>query len=653
MFNIFKLIRPFQDIIKFVFFNSALPIVDILTDIRAFILYRLVYDHPNWANITLFWIWVPFILHLSWFLYHFVAKTGEADLKRLGLHIPFVLPLRNLYLAFRLYQMKFGMEDFDNRDWKAVEEILAQAARAGRSESYFGSGPQGVTQLVIALSVGHFDRQIMTGTVVSILSLTWGASRAYFMERSKDEADPDPALPMVALRVFPWMLLVVANSLLMWIAIGGMIGLWFFPAVYINFVTIYVLIRSFIDEDFKVEGRRGKERFLLKSALTSLWLPSVVGDHPKMFIVSAVCNLVTKILILIVALTYAFLGAQQHIQPHPFIFWCEENWRDEKITTRTFSGAFDSTEVFLQKVRRCGSSEEETTIRWSILVILLLSNCASLGASLWLNRIKNYVNLFKATRNLLGCIPTTPIIHRSAIFSLVKSTDDYDNEVFEEMMAVEDISGFVSRPNSDGETPLHIASACKETSWKALLLWRAGAKPLKNCRGEVPAQNYLTQMYSQLDVATLGLVEKARLKHFLRDWVGAAEEDKEKAEEQIKDLFDSNVQMICLPTDRMDQREKSVSAIPSDSIALQALPVCVALGPKWAGWKLRGTGDESLTREEDEMALFQQQEWLAAEEKRAQLEEYVRERGRRAMRAEEQTRKNTIINLPYSVRFAK
>ena len=655
MFNIFKSIRPFRDIIKFVFFNSALPYVDIVTDIRAFVLYRLFYDHPNWGNLTLFWISVPFILHLSRFLYHFLAKTGEADLKNLGLHVPFVLPLRNLYLAFRLYHMKFGMEDFDDRNWKAVEEILAQAARAGRSESYFRSGPQGVTQLVIALSTGHFDRQIMVGTAVSILSLTWGASRAYFMERTKDEADPDPALPMVALRVFPWMLIVVANSLLMWIAIGGMIGFWFFPAVYINFVTVYVVVRTFIEEDFKVEDRREKERFLLKSALTSLWLPSVVGDHPKLFIVSAVSNLVTKILILIVALTYAFLGAQKHINRHPFVFWCEQNWAEEKMTTCTFAGCFNSSDVFLQKLRRCGSSEEETSIRATILLVLILSNSASLAASLWLNRIKNYVNLFKATRNLLGCIPTTPIIHRSAIFSLVKSSDDHDNEVFEEMMAVEDISAFVSRPNSDGETPLHIACASKETSWKAFLLWRAGAKPMKNSKGEVPAQNYLTQIYSHLDVATLDLVEKTRLEQFFRDWVGAADEDKEKAEEQVKDLFEAKVQMICLPTDRMDQKDRSVSAFPTASIALQALPVCVALGQKWAGWKLKATGEESLTREEEERALFQEQEWLAEEEKRAQFEEFVRERGRARREASLRARRQatTIINFPYSVRFVK
>ena len=55
-------------------------------------------------------------------------------------------------------------------------------------------------------------------------ALTWGASRAFFIERGQDEADPDPALLMVALRVFPLMLVVVINSMLNWIAISGLLG---------------------------------------------------------------------------------------------------------------------------------------------------------------------------------------------------------------------------------------------------------------------------------------------------------------------------------------------------------------------------------------------------------------------------------------------
>ena len=67
--------------------------------------------------------------------------------------------------------------------------------------------------MTISLSTGHFPPMIMFSTCVSLLSLSWGASRAYFIERGQDKADPDPAIFMVLMRVFPLMVIVVINSL--------------------------------------------------------------------------------------------------------------------------------------------------------------------------------------------------------------------------------------------------------------------------------------------------------------------------------------------------------------------------------------------------------------------------------------------------------
>ena len=130
-------------ILKFVTFNTILPLFDMGTDLRAFFLYLgTVAYHPNWAALTLMWILVPFVLHLVKFLYHLLAKTGEADWKDLLLHIPFVLPLRNLWLACRLYNLNFGKSTFDTKDWAEVEAIQKMVAKDGLSESFFESGPQ-------------------------------------------------------------------------------------------------------------------------------------------------------------------------------------------------------------------------------------------------------------------------------------------------------------------------------------------------------------------------------------------------------------------------------------------------------------------------------------------------------------------------------
>ena len=62
------------------------------------------------------------------------------------------------------------------------------------------------------------------GVIVSVFSLAWGSSRAFFIERTRDEADPDPALPMVVLWVFPCMVLIALNSMMMWTMLGGILG---------------------------------------------------------------------------------------------------------------------------------------------------------------------------------------------------------------------------------------------------------------------------------------------------------------------------------------------------------------------------------------------------------------------------------------------
>ena len=134
--------------------------------------------------------------------------------------------------------------------------------------------------MTISFCTGHFPPLIMLSTVISLLSLSWGASRAYFIERSQDKADPDPAFFMVLMRVFPLMLVVVLNSLVMWVMISGLIGPLIFPALLITFATDYALVRAFIKEVYTDESEKKEEQNLvhLKASLFSLWLPSIVGD---------------------------------------------------------------------------------------------------------------------------------------------------------------------------------------------------------------------------------------------------------------------------------------------------------------------------------------------------------------------------------------
>ena len=110
---------------KFVFFNSVLPSLDIGTDINAFLVYLALNDndpthyHPKWAVLTISWVFTPFVIHVGKFFYE-LATTRKAGWFELFIHVPFVQPLRNLYLARILSKLRFGFDDFNPRNWVKV-----------------------------------------------------------------------------------------------------------------------------------------------------------------------------------------------------------------------------------------------------------------------------------------------------------------------------------------------------------------------------------------------------------------------------------------------------------------------------------------------------------------------------------------------------
>ena len=166
-----------KQLAKFSFFNITLPFLDVGTDVKVFVVYLFYENHPYWAALTIFWVFVPFFMHLGKFFYQLcncscacnstatctntctyncscTCEAGKADWKDVFNHIPFIRPLRNAYLACRLYKMRFGFEDFDPKNWPKVETIQREVAESGLSESFFEAGPQSTQQLVICFSTG-------------------------------------------------------------------------------------------------------------------------------------------------------------------------------------------------------------------------------------------------------------------------------------------------------------------------------------------------------------------------------------------------------------------------------------------------------------------------------------------------------------------
>ena len=148
----------------FVVFNSILPFTDVTTDGVTF--FELLENgHANWAAATFYFMWNPFILHLLTFVYNFIQACRkdddnsdfdwQAELKNVLLHLPFVVPIKNLHNAYRLYKIGFGKKHFDEKNSRKVERIQHEAGMQGMHESFMEAGPQAIVQLIIVDSTGH------------------------------------------------------------------------------------------------------------------------------------------------------------------------------------------------------------------------------------------------------------------------------------------------------------------------------------------------------------------------------------------------------------------------------------------------------------------------------------------------------------------
>ena len=496
----------------FVLFNTILPFTDVGTDALTY--FDLIdNEHVNWASLNMYFMWNSCVLHLLTFLYKSIRACCFAEdrnsfdwieeLKKVVFHIPFVMPLRNFYNAYLLYRMGFGLKDFKEKNWKRVEEIQDEAGICTMYESFMEGGPQSIVQLVIVLSTGRISPAQRISIPMSIISLAWSSSRVYFILRTPDDSDPDPEFMMVLLRIFPWQLMIVVNSVLLLTMIGGLLGGFVFVGLLLSFLILFGSL-YIVDNGTTTTQERD---YKLTSALTSLWLPCVVGEaKSKFFLTSAIVSIVNKILLVCLSV---FLAYYTNIDTNVFLLWC----RDKTIlesrsqtsiklcqfpqTDENYTSCWNpDAEGIHQLVRVCGSPEAERTLAIILLSLLAISSILAFLASIRLHRISDYFRFHAMTKTFL-CFPTRPVVHRSTVFTL--AADKEKPERLEELLETsgmadpedphhlsmaKQLRAVVNRPRR-GETPLHVSTKAGNLKGTENLL-RAGAIPAENYENTFP-----------------------------------------------------------------------------------------------------------------------------------------------------------------------
>ena len=603
--------------------NSLLPGSDMGSDLFTCIdLYRS--QHYRWAAITLLLMFNPLIIHTSMFLFDLLhAKCtkkpfdANAKAKELLIHVPFFLPFLNCYNTWRLYKLQFSMKGFEDKNMGEVEGIQEKAGAAVMYESFTEAGPQSVVQLVIILSTGRISIAQKVSLPISICSLTMASSRAFFIHRSWDERDPDPAIKTLLLYIFPRMLLVVLNNLILWTIIGGLVSEYFLLAIGLCFVNVIVSLSGFprmkkgnssvigviitlaylnthvyvfcgilmgFFSDFTalfvlfslslaiaaalcvfkfkrklyqwesspatsphsaaiefettrdsgvIENEKSNDdseeslafedevsHFKAMSALTSIWLPCVIGDRPYLFLTSAMVSMTNKIclLTLAVVLNYSNLIDTNDRLSNVFLLWCrdfetvkhitvtdtmkicQEPLNDQYPDTPSCSSWWNEKQNdtrLYQLTRICGKSQDENLIRLFLLLIVIISSSLSTFAVYQLHRISDYVHLYKISKKFC-CFETQPIVHRSLLFRLAEK--DENRTQLKEFL--DDSTPDMVNRMRRGETALHISARFGAHDCSVQLL-QSQAEIKQNSSGEFPDLLQSIDMINKLNQSIL------------------------------------------------------------------------------------------------------------------------------------------------------
>ncbi len=337
----------------------------------------------------------------------------------------------------------------------------------------------------------------MISIPISLASLALAGTKAYYLQRMPDFADPDPNFKSTVLPLLPLYVFMTCSFVLNWTIILAYVKAFTLAIILLVIViNIGVIVALTLVLRSRSKDFVGLTELNMKAALTTLFVPCVVGHHKAHLLilsqVSTTVCLLTSLCLVPTLTDIAGAGVEQN----PPIFYCFQTPNETLagnvclISNGTITECEQSMLRICSRechdsIRFCVANEGSFDVFWHVLSPILLSLCTiSLCLGIFLQWMSNYANFYHFTKGLGG----KGHIHRSLIFTLIQSADIDTLQTILRDANDESVKVMINRQNRKGQTPLHVAVSNRQFDIMKLLLESGADSSIRDASRILPLE---------------------------------------------------------------------------------------------------------------------------------------------------------------------
>ena len=262
--------------------------------------------------------------------------------------------------------------------------------------------------------------------------------------RQGDEAETDPDMMFLLVKIFPLMLVSTICSLISCTYVVGFMGPWAIPLAFFTFLLTWSALKLNTwwqhrnnEKDLEMQKMgdhddpkpEEKENFEVMAAMTGAYVPCIIGNVQKTIIITAIVTFMVKLLAVIAVMISAHLTNFWPEVRHGKIslLGCVDEsdmasynetvlcWMGNKNSNNSLPDCFQlGSNGKEQKTRVCQEEAEEQKIQICTLITLVVALILPLLISYRLHKL-DWMKIVEDTKTYFFCMKSKPFVQRSTV----------------------------------------------------------------------------------------------------------------------------------------------------------------------------------------------------------------------------------------------